>query len=227
MTGVTAPSTAGPYRGGVEPVVTTRSAEGPSGQARDALLAGFVWGNRRLVLPMLAHRTLGPWVGSPVVGYFLTLTTTGRRSGLPRVTPLNYAILDGHVYVLSGFGTRADWYRNLVARPDVVVGLPGRVVRGTATPVHDAAEAERAALCVARNCGFALVFEGVNPLAATDERLRAQFAGRPAVRITTDPPVRAGRHDPGSRTWLLPCVVAPVAAAATVVAARRLYARCR
>lgn len=197
----------------MEARTTVRSSQGPSGPGRDAMLRAFTWGNRHVMLPMLRNRHVGAWVGSPVMGYFLTLTTTGRRSGQPRRTPLNYAILDGRVYLLSGFGTRADWYRNLVADPRVTLALPGRVVEGHAEPVLDPAEAERAALAVARNCGFALVFEGVNPLTATDEQLQAQLAGRPVVRVTATEPVVPGRHDPGSPTWLLPRVAGLLAVA--------------
>jgi len=38
---------------------------------------------------------LGPVIGRVV----LLLTTTGRRSGLPRVTPLQYEQIDGAIYV--------------------------------------------------------------------------------------------------------------------------------
>lgn len=199
--------------------------DNPSGsrfpRPRAVLLSAFRVANRHVMLPMARSSLVGTWLGSPFVGYFLVLTTTGRRSGLPRRTPLNYAIVDGDVYVLSGFGTRADWYRNLVADPRVVLGLPGRVVEGTAVTVQDPLEAERAALAVARNCGFALVFEGLNPLTVTDERLRAQLAGRPVVRISAGSPVRPGRHDPGSSTWVLPHVVVPVGLALVAVAATR------
>ena len=187
--------------------VTVRSAQGPSGGVRDVMLTAFNFANRRLVLPLLRRRLIGTWVGSPLTGYFLTLTTTGRRSGRPRHTPLNYAILNGHVYLLSGFGARADWHRNLTAHPQVTVALPGRVIHGLAVPVLDSLEAEQAALAVVRNCGFALVFEGMNPLTATDAQLRARLAGRPVVRFTAAEPIRPGRHDPGSHWWVLPRVL--------------------
>ena len=201
---------------------TVRSSPGPSDSARDVMRRAFRWGNQHVMLPVLGHPALAAWAGSPAAGYFLTLTTTGRRSGLPRRTPLNYAILDGQVYLLSGFGSRADWYRNLTADDKVSLALPGRVVHGTATPVLDPAEAERAALAVARNCGFALVFEGLNPLTVSDDRLRAQLAGRPVVRVTAPEPVRPGRHDPGSPWWVLPRALGLVA---VVGAARTLSGR--
>lgn len=185
------------------------------------MLRAFTFANRRLVLPLLRHRMVGAWVGSPLTGYFLTLTTTGRRTGLPRQTPLNYAILDGHIYVLSGFGTQADWYRNLTADPHVTLALPGRLAHGTAVPVRDPVEAEQAALAVVRNCGFAVVFEGMNPLTATDAQLRAQLAGRPVMRITTPVPIHPGRHDPGSHWWLLPQALGTLAVIGTARAVTR------
>jgi len=53
----------------------------------------------------------------------LVLTTTGRRSGLPRKTPLQYEELDGVIYIGSARGEAADWYRNLLATPDVHVQI--------------------------------------------------------------------------------------------------------
>jgi deazaflavin-dependent oxidoreductase (nitroreductase family) len=171
------------------------------------------------MLPLLSHRRLSAWMGSPLAGWFAVLTTTGRRSGLPRRTPLNYAIAGGSVYVLSGFGTRADWYRNLLANPQVTMALPGRVVRATAAVMTDPVEADAAMLAVARNCGFALLFEGLNPLTVADADLRHQLTGRPVVRLTADAPVEPGRHDPGSAWWVLPRVVGLLALAGAAVAA--------
>ena len=76
---------------------------------------------------------LGPLVGRVV----LLLTTTGRRTGLPRVTPLQYEEVDGVYYVGSMRGTRADWFRNLVADPDVEVRVKSRRFRGVAEPITD------------------------------------------------------------------------------------------
>ncbi|MEJ2757947.1 MAG: nitroreductase/quinone reductase family protein [Anaerolineales bacterium] len=56
--------------------------------------------------PQLAYKVgLAPLIGKIV----LLLTTTGRKSGLPRVTPLQYECLDGVYHVVSVFGTKADW----------------------------------------------------------------------------------------------------------------------
>ena len=56
--------------------------------------------------------------------YTLILTTTGRRSGQPRPTPLIYGTHDGdHLVVASKGGSDEPpaWYRNLTDNPDVEV----------------------------------------------------------------------------------------------------------
>jgi deazaflavin-dependent oxidoreductase (nitroreductase family) len=56
------------------------------------------------------------------------ITTTGRKSGLPRTTPTLY-LRDGDRVVLpASFGGRAEnpgWYRNLKANPKVAVQIRG------------------------------------------------------------------------------------------------------
>ncbi len=69
----------------------------------------------------------------------LLLTTTGRKSGLPRVTPLQYEEIDGKFYVGSARGPQADWYRNLQANPQVEVQVRQRHFRATAEAVSDPA----------------------------------------------------------------------------------------
>jgi deazaflavin-dependent oxidoreductase (nitroreductase family) len=56
----------------------------------------------------------------------LLLTTTGRKSGLPRTTPLNFITMDGAYVVAAAWGTHADWYQNLLADPDVTVQVGKR-----------------------------------------------------------------------------------------------------
>src|SRR3954471_17883935 len=58
----------------------------------------------------------------------LLLTTSGARSGQSRTTPLLYST-DGDRYVViaskGGEPTHPDWYRNLVANPDVTLEVGG------------------------------------------------------------------------------------------------------
>jgi len=60
---------------------------------------------------------LGPLVGKII----LLLTTTGRRSGKKRVTPLQYEEIDGTYYLGAARGTKADWVRNILVDPCVEV----------------------------------------------------------------------------------------------------------
>jgi deazaflavin-dependent oxidoreductase (nitroreductase family) len=65
----------------------------------------------------------------------LLLTTTGRKSGLPRVTPLQYEEIDGAWYVASAHGTTADWFRNILANRHVQVRVKACHVHGLAEPI--------------------------------------------------------------------------------------------
>ena len=76
---------------------------------------------------------LGPFYGRLV----LLLTTTGRKSGLPRVTPLQYEEIDGGIVIASARGTKADWYRNIVANPKVNIRVKSSQFEGAAEPVTD------------------------------------------------------------------------------------------
>jgi deazaflavin-dependent oxidoreductase (nitroreductase family) len=76
---------------------------------------------------------LGPLVGRLV----LLLTTTGRKTGLPRVTPLQYEEIDGAFYLGSSRGQKADWFRNIQANPHVEIRVKSRRLRGVAEAVTD------------------------------------------------------------------------------------------
>ena len=67
----------------------------------------------------------------------LLLTTTGRKSGLPRLTPLQYEEINGVYYVASARGTAADWYRNLEANPNVEVEIQGEQTKALAETITD------------------------------------------------------------------------------------------
>jgi deazaflavin-dependent oxidoreductase (nitroreductase family) len=76
---------------------------------------------------------LGPLVGRLV----LLLTTTGRKSGLPRTTALQYEEVDGAIYLGSSKGTQADWFKNLVKNPCVSIRVKSRQFSGKAEAVTD------------------------------------------------------------------------------------------
>ena len=67
----------------------------------------------------------------------LILTTTGRKSGLPRQTPLQYEQVGEDFYIASARGPQADWFRNLQAEPRVAVLVGGRQFPALAEAVTD------------------------------------------------------------------------------------------
>jgi len=69
----------------------------------------------------------------------LLLTTTGRKSGLLRTTPLQYEEIDGVYYVASARGRQADWFRNLQANPCVHVRVQEREFDTLAETITDPA----------------------------------------------------------------------------------------
>ena len=71
--------------------------------------------------------------------HILLLTTTGRRSGLPRVTALTFMPMDGSFVVGAGLGARSDWYQNLLAKPAATLQIGRRSFRVRAEPVLDPA----------------------------------------------------------------------------------------
>jgi deazaflavin-dependent oxidoreductase (nitroreductase family) len=78
--------------------------------------------NRQLIEEFRADRskTDRPLGGRPL----LLLTTTGARSGQRRTTPMMYIPDGDHLIVIAsnvGASIHPDWYRNLVAHPQVTV----------------------------------------------------------------------------------------------------------
>lgn len=69
--------------------------------------------------------------------FVLVLTTTGRKSGLPRSTPLQFEQIGEDYYVGSARGAQADWYRNLLVDPCVQVEAQGRQFSAFAEAVVD------------------------------------------------------------------------------------------
>ena len=98
---------------------------------------------------MIAHKQLHPpdtriikalyalGLGRLIGQIVLLLTTIGRKSGLPRVTPLQYEEVDGAWYVASAKGTKADWFQNILANRHVQVRVKAYHIHGLAEPITD------------------------------------------------------------------------------------------
>jgi deazaflavin-dependent oxidoreductase (nitroreductase family) len=101
--------------------------------------------------------------GGKVGGYFanadlLLLTTTGAKSGQPRVSPLAYTTDGDRIVIIAskaGAPTNPDWYHNLLAHPLATVELGQERFQARAT-VTDEPERERLyAKMVEKMPGFA------------------------------------------------------------------------
>jgi deazaflavin-dependent oxidoreductase (nitroreductase family) len=75
---------------------------------------------------------------------FCYLTTTGRRSGLPRTIEIWFALEGDVLYMLSGGGDQSSWVKNLQQDPTVRVRLGSRTRSGRARIVDDGDEDARA-----------------------------------------------------------------------------------
>jgi deazaflavin-dependent oxidoreductase (nitroreductase family) len=156
--------------------------------------------NRFFMVP--AFRSgLGAALVTPPSGYIMVLSTIGHKSGRLRHTPVNYALIDGDVCCIAGFGEIAHWAKNLAAAPEAEVQLPAGRFWGWVRIVTDEAERLRIARQILKNAGFAGFFFGFNPFTTNDEALARGIAGVPVYRIT---PVRLlpAAFDPGGAGWI-------------------------
>jgi deazaflavin-dependent oxidoreductase (nitroreductase family) len=80
----------------------------------------------RTIVHLSAGRVGGSAMGMPVV----ELHTVGRTSGQPRSTMLTAPVIEGDQVVLvaskGGDDRDPDWFRNLLARPEIELTIAGR-----------------------------------------------------------------------------------------------------
>jgi len=76
-------------------------------------------------------------LGRLLGGRFLLLNHVGRVSGKRRQTVVEVVEHTGDdaYIVCSGFGARADWYRNVLAHPGVLIQVGARTVPAVAEPL--------------------------------------------------------------------------------------------
>lgn len=98
--------------------------------------AAFDWAKMKHIQKI--HRVLYAIGLGPLVGrIILLLTTTGRRSGKKRVTPIQYELIGGDYYVGAARGQKADWVRNIQANPQVEVRVGAQHFWANAEVVND------------------------------------------------------------------------------------------
>ncbi len=126
-------------------------------------------------------RLINSWPS--VVGRIMVISHTGRVSGHRYRTPVNYSRIKEAVYCVAAFGSRADWYLNLMANPQVEIWLPDGRWTGTAMEVPEGRERLPVIRQVLIDSGFAAYLAGIWPRRISDEELEAEIAGYRLVRI--------------------------------------------
>jgi len=167
------------------------------------LRKGFLVMNRLLMVPAFRFG-LGPILGSPLGGYMMVIKTRGHLSGKTRYTPVNYAISDGAIYCVAGFGAVSHWVRNMAAYPHVELLLPAGAVACEVKEMDEPGEKMRMLRQVLINSGFAaFVFGGINPFRMTDEQLR-ELTGDYLVFRFRPTGIGSGAADAGGWLWIWP-----------------------
>lgn len=163
----------------------------------------FKIGNRFMVL--LFRLGLGGWGNGPRTSQVMVLVHRGRKSGLLRRTPVNYAIVDDLIYCVAAYGSGADWYRNVLADPRVEVWLPDGWYTGEAEEVSpDDPQRNARVRQVLIAGGFAApLFAGVNPKTIDDEKLAELSAPYRVIRIYPSEAC-TGPGGPGDLAWVWP-----------------------
>jgi deazaflavin-dependent oxidoreductase (nitroreductase family) len=167
----------------------------------EQLRQGFRYLNRFMLL--MWRLGLGPYLNAlpGVLGRYLVIVHTGRKSGMKRYTPVNYAEIDGEVYVTAGFGAGSDWYRNIMATPDVELWLPTMRWTGIAEDVTEQEGALGKMRQVLIASAFAANAAGIDPKTMSDEELAKATASYRLVRVRYTG-LREGDGGPGDLTWV-------------------------
>jgi len=170
------------------------------------LRRAFRWLNRYMLLHW--RLGLGPYANRrELSGQIMVLVQVGRKTGRIRRTPVNYAIVDGDVYCTTGFGQIANWYRNLLANPQVEIWLPHGWWAGTAEDVSDSPERLPLLRQVLIASGFAARVAGLDPAHMTEEALDDASRLYRLIRIRRTHAL-TGPGGPGDLAWVWPVTTA-------------------
>lgn len=149
---------------------------------------------------------LGRWLNAypDVLGRYMVIVHTGRKSGLKRYTPVNYAEIDGDVYCVAGFGAVSDWYRNVTVDPNVELWLPTSRRTGLAEDVTEQAGALAKLRQVLIASAFAANAAGVYPKTMSDDELAPATEGYRLIRVRFTG-LREADRGPGDLAWVWLC----------------------
>ena len=164
------------------------------------LMRRIFWFINKFFMVPLFRLGFGPFFVNPLTGYIMVLKVIGRKTGKVRYAPVNYTIHKGDIYCISGGRQTSDWYRNLLATPEVEIILPSGPVYARVDEIPDP-DARRVLIRqILKNAGFAGFFEGYNPFTITDDELMHKSGDMPLLRF--HPWGIANASDPGGWAWV-------------------------
>lgn len=146
----------------------------------------------------------GVWLKSKATwGQIMVIGHKGRRTGLVRRTPVNYAEVDGDLYCAAAYGRNCDWYRNILAQPEVEVWHPNGRWKAIGEDVSDSSDRIRLLRHVLIGSGFAARVAGLNPHKISDEQLALVSKPYRLMRIRRAEAM-TGPGGPGDLAWIWP-----------------------
>jgi deazaflavin-dependent oxidoreductase (nitroreductase family) len=146
----------------------------------------------------------GVWMKSrDTWGQIMVLGHRGRKTGILRKTPVNYAFIGEDLYCAAGFGKDSDWYRNVLVNPDVEVWHPDGRWKAVAEDVSDSSDRVQMIRELMIGSGVASRVAGVNPRTISDERLAMISKHYRLLRIRRMEAM-TGAGGPGDLAWIWP-----------------------
>ncbi len=81
---------------------------------------------------LMVKRYRTTFMGKTAWRMILLLTTIGRKTGNPHTVAVQYEKIDGKYYIGAGQGKKCDWYRNILANPQVTIEISDKKTNGIA-----------------------------------------------------------------------------------------------
>lgn len=160
------------------------------------------------VMVLMWRLGMGPLMNMwpQVFGRIMVIAHTGRKSGLRRFTPVNYAIIEGDIFCAAGFGSGSDWYRNILTHPGVEVWLPQGWWAGQAEPAEDHPERLAIMRQILINGGLAGgLFSGMDRSRISKAELASRVQDYRLVCIRRQQ-ARIGPGGPADLAWVWPAL---------------------
>jgi deazaflavin-dependent oxidoreductase (nitroreductase family) len=145
---------------------------------------------------------MGFWFRWPqVFGRIMVISHYGRKTGLLRRTPVNYALLEDDLFCTAGFGGGSDWYKNIIKNPQVEVWTPDGWWSGIGEDVSDHEDRVQILRQVLIGGGFVTRIAGIDPYRISEDELEALLASYRLIRIRRTG-ARTGQGGPGDLSWV-------------------------